>query len=58
MIKFTPYVKENLRKEIKERVKKVIPFRGGITKAITITPKEEDPYYVEQQRLKKLVTGK
>jgi hypothetical protein len=58
MIKFTPYVKQNLRKEIKERVKKVIPFRSGITKAVIITPQEEDPYWVEQQRLKKLVTGK
>ena len=58
MIKFTPYVKKNLRKEIKEKIPQSIPFRGGITKAVTITPKEEDPYWVEQQRLKKLVTGK
>ena len=58
MIKFTPYVKKNLRKEIKEKIPRSIPFRGGITKAVIITPKEEDPYWVEQQRLKKLVTGK
>ena len=58
MIQFTPYVKKNILKEINEKIRWRVPFRGGITKAITITPKEEDLYWVEQQRLKKLVTGK
>jgi hypothetical protein len=28
-IKFTPYLKENIYRQIRERVKKTIPFQGG-----------------------------
>jgi hypothetical protein len=30
MIKFTPYVKKNLRKEIKEKIPRSIPFFRGV----------------------------
>jgi len=55
---FVPFRKENILREIKERVKKHIPFKSGLTKAITITAKEDDQYWVEQQKLKALVEGK
>jgi hypothetical protein len=55
---FVPFRKENILREIKERVRKQVPFKSGLAKAITITAKEDDPYWVEQQKLKALVQGK
>jgi hypothetical protein len=55
---FVPFRKENILREIRERVKKYVPFKSGLTKAITITAREDDPYWVEQQKLKELVKGK
>jgi len=55
---YIPFVKKNILKEIHEKIQWRVPFRGGITKAITITPQEEDPYWVAQQKLKKIVQDK
>ena len=53
-----PFRKQNILREIRERVKTNVPFQSGLAKAITITAQEDDPYWVSQQKLKELVTGK
>ena len=55
---FVPFIKENILREIKERVRKQVPFQSGLAKAITITAQEDDPYWVSQQKLEALVKGK
>ena len=57
-MEFKPFVKENILREIRQRVKKPITFLSGLAKAVTIIPKEDDPYWVRQEKLKLLVAGK
>ena len=60
-IKFKPYLKENIYRQIRERTKKKIPFKGGEIGTIigsSPLPTLHYPDTSPTDQLRKLVVGK